>query len=80
MAKFTTHSLVINFIIFSTTFHVNTVDGIFCEEVTNIIAIKREEKTTHLHFYFHDIVGGEKPIVVKIAGPSNSSAMDFERP
>ncbi|OMO75878.1 Plant disease resistance response protein [Corchorus olitorius] len=76
MAKFTIfHSLVINFIIFSiSTFHANIVNGIFCEEVTDAIAIKREEKTTHLHFYFHDIVGGQKPSVVKIAGPSNSSS------
>lgn len=56
------------------TLYMNTVNGIFCEEVTEGIAIKRVEKTSHLHFYFHDIVSGKKPSVVKIAGPSNSSS------
>eukprot|EP00258_Populus_trichocarpa_P000072 XP_002297761.3 dirigent protein 22 [Populus trichocarpa] len=45
--------------------------GAFYEEVTEAIAIKRIEKTTHLHFYFHDIVSGKHPTAIRIAGPDN---------
>lgn len=33
----------------------------------------RTEKTTHLHFYFHDIPSGKDPSAVKIAGTPNPS-------
>ncbi|XWS07579.1 hypothetical protein CRYUN_Cryun41cG0001000 [Craigia yunnanensis] len=65
----------LNFIFYSTFY--NTVNGIFCEELTEGITIKREEKTSHLHFYFHDVISGKKPSAVKIAGPPNSSTNGF---
>ena len=69
------HLFTLNFIIFSTFY--NNVNGIFCEELTEGIAIKRVEKTSHLHFYFHDVISGKKPSAVKIAGPPNSTANGF---
>ncbi|MBA0590712.1 dirigent protein 22 [Gossypium raimondii] len=63
------------YITFSTFY--STVSGIFCEEINEGIAIKRLEKRSHLHFYFHDVISGKKPSAVKIAGPPNSSAYGF---
>ncbi|KDP40498.1 hypothetical protein JCGZ_24497 [Jatropha curcas] len=51
--------------------------GVFYEELADGIAIMREEKTTHLHFYFHDIVGGKNATVVRIAGPPDSGLGNF---
>ncbi|KAL8542196.1 hypothetical protein ACS0TY_003166 [Phlomoides rotata] len=31
----------------------------------------KEAQTTHLHFYFHDIVGGKHPTAIRVAGPKN---------
>ncbi|KAJ0095147.1 hypothetical protein Patl1_17049 [Pistacia atlantica] len=61
------------FLVFLSIFFV-TSNGFFYEELTEGIAIKRTEKTSHLHFYFHDIVGGKNPTAVKIAGPLNRRA------
>ena len=55
----------------------NTINGVFIEEVVEDIAIKRDDKMTHLHFYFHDIVGGKNPSVVRIAGPPDSFIGNF---
>ncbi|GLU10589.1 hypothetical protein SLE2022_273820 [Rubroshorea leprosula] len=65
------------FILFFFSTFYSTVDAIFSEELAQGIAIKRIEKTTHLHFYFHDIVSGKNPSAVKIAGPPNSTAYSF---
>ncbi|XP_031284885.1 dirigent protein 22-like [Pistacia vera] len=64
------------FFVFLSIFFV-TSNGFFYEELTEGIAIKRTEKTSHLHFYFHDIVGGKNPTAVKIAGPLNSTGYGF---
>ena len=53
-----------------------TTNGTFSEEVSEAIALKRMEKTTHLHFYFHDILSGKNPTAVKIAG-SKDPVMAF---
>ncbi|KAL1193446.1 Dirigent protein 21 [Cardamine amara subsp. amara] len=41
--------------------------------------VHKPEKLTHLHFYFHDIISGNKPTAVAVArGPTtNSSATSF---
>lgn len=65
------HSLTI----FST--FLTTSNGAFCEKYIDGIVIKCIEKTSHLHFYFHDIVSGKNPTTVRIAGPPNSSAYSF---
>lgn len=33
-----------------------------------MISINQIEKTTHLHFYFHDIVSGKNPTAIKVIG------------
>ncbi|OAY53458.1 dirigent protein 22 [Manihot esculenta] len=76
MASFCTDTLfTLYFILFPSIFFIS--QGVFYEELAQGIAIKREEKTTHLHFYFHDIVGGKNSTVVRIAGPPNSSIANF---
>nr|XP_009772134.1 PREDICTED: dirigent protein 3-like [Nicotiana sylvestris] len=40
--------------------------GAFVEEFFDILTIKRSEKTSHLHFYFHDIVSGKNPSSIKV--------------
>ncbi|XP_023921789.2 dirigent protein 21 [Quercus suber] len=67
------------FTLFFTHFSIffNTINGVFIEEVVEDIAIKRDDKMTHLHFYFHDIVGGKNPSVVRIAGPPDSFIGNF---
>ncbi|KAF7138412.1 hypothetical protein RHSIM_Rhsim07G0062600 [Rhododendron simsii] len=42
-----------------TTSVTTTAYGTFSDEVSEAIFLKRIEKTTHLHFYFHDITGPE---------------------
>ncbi|KAL7204633.1 hypothetical protein ACSBR2_017669 [Camellia fascicularis] len=54
-----------------------STQGSFSEEVSEAIALKRMEKTTHLHFYFHDIVSGKNPTAVRIAGAEDGSVMGF---
>ncbi|KAJ8748758.1 hypothetical protein K2173_011313 [Erythroxylum novogranatense] len=51
--------------------------GVFYEELTEAISMKLVEKTTHLHFYFHDVVSGKDSTVVRIAGPPESSGTGF---
>ncbi|XP_059462592.1 dirigent protein 21-like [Corylus avellana] len=38
---------------------------------------KRMEKTTHLHFYFHDILAGTNPTAIRIVKPPNNSVGGF---
>ncbi|KAE9459710.1 hypothetical protein C3L33_08356, partial [Rhododendron williamsianum] len=47
---------------------ITTTYGTFSNEVSEAITLKRIEKTTHLHFYFHDVISGKNPTAVKIAG------------
>lgn len=55
----------------------NTLSAAFVEEITDAIAINCVQKTSHLHFYFRDIVSGKSPSAVRVAGPPNSSIFDF---
>ncbi|GFY92177.1 disease resistance-responsive (dirigent-like protein) family protein [Actinidia rufa] len=54
-----------------------TTNATFSEEISKAIALKRMEKTTHLHFYFHDILSGKNPTAVKIAGAKDTPVMAF---
>ncbi|KAI3511022.1 hypothetical protein L1887_18163 [Cichorium endivia] len=47
--------------------------GVFYEELSEAISMKRMEKTTRLHFFFHDIHSGKTPSAIKIAGTSDPS-------
>ncbi|XP_044488187.1 dirigent protein 22-like [Mangifera indica] len=64
------------FLVFLSCFFIAS-NGVFYEELAEGIAIKRTEKTSHLNFYFHDIIGGKNPTAVKIAGPPNSTGYGF---
>lgn len=55
----------------------STINGAFIEELTEAIAIKHEEKMSHLHFYFHDILSGKHPSAVRIAGQTDSTITNF---
>ncbi|CAN6561835.1 hypothetical protein C1H46_038915 [Malus baccata] len=62
-------------IILSTTF--TTIHGIFSEQSLLSLSAKRMEKTTSLHFYFHDIHDGKNPTAMKIVEPPNESVGGF---
>ncbi|KAM0064783.1 putative dirigent protein [Helianthus debilis subsp. tardiflorus] len=48
-------------------------NGAFSEEISEAISMKRMEKTTRFHFFFHDIHSGKSPSAIKIAGTPDSS-------
>ncbi|CAN0917144.1 Pterocarpan synthase 1 [Linum grandiflorum] len=56
---------------------VSTIHAAFSEEIVTGIAIKRVERSVHLHFYFHDILSGKNPSAVRIAGPADGSIAAF---
>jgi hypothetical protein len=64
-----------SFLIFSAS--LNTITGAFVEGISKARVINREEKTTHLHFFFHDVLGGNHPTALRIAGPPESTISDF---
>ncbi|KAK9068865.1 hypothetical protein SSX86_012981 [Deinandra increscens subsp. villosa] len=65
-----TLTLTFYFILSSSLLH--RVTGAFSEDVSEAISMKRMEKTTHLHFFFHDIHSGKNPSAIKIAGTPDS--------
>ncbi|EYU46052.1 hypothetical protein ABFS82_04G077600 [Erythranthe guttata] len=72
MALFTTPIIIFSFL-FSPFFDIST-DAKFSEqfaEATTNSPHRTAEKTTHLHFYFHDIVSGPHPTAVTVAGTKN---------
>ncbi|CAK9170548.1 unnamed protein product [Ilex paraguariensis] len=71
MASFLNCTLF-TFILLIPTFIGNS-DGAFSEELSENILMNRMEKTTHLHFYLHDIVSGNDPSAVRIAGTSDTT-------
>ncbi|MCD7451692.1 hypothetical protein HAX54_013075 [Datura stramonium] len=53
-------------------------NGVFLEEISDILAINlRSQKTSHLHFYFHDILSGKKPSSIKIISPGGEGIYGF---
>jgi hypothetical protein len=71
MACFVTFITLYSFLIFSAS--LNSISGAFIEEFSEAMAIEREEKTTHLHFFFHDIISSKHPSAVRIAGQPEST-------
>ena len=61
--------------LFSTSF--TTINGVFSDQSPMEISIKRMEKLTHLHFYFHDILDGTNPSAIRIVGPPKKSVSGF---
>ncbi|XP_061998026.1 dirigent protein 22-like [Rosa rugosa] len=72
MALFVTFAC---FIILSTSF--TTIHGLFSEQSPLSLSAIRMEKLTRLHFYFHDIQGGQNPTALRILGPPNKSVGSF---
>ncbi|GJZ16982.1 dirigent protein 22-like protein [Tanacetum coccineum] len=66
-----TLNITFYFILSSSLFRLS--NGVFSEEISEAISIKRMEKTTHFHFFFHDIHSGKSPSAIKIAGTPDSS-------
>ncbi|KAK1370474.1 Dirigent protein [Heracleum sosnowskyi] len=60
--KSSSYAFSIYFILIST-FFIITINGNFSEQFAKTGAMHSATKMTHLHFYFHDIVSGEKPTV-----------------
>jgi hypothetical protein len=56
---------------------ITTTYGTFSDDASDAITLNRMEKTTHLHFYFHDILSGKNPTAVQIAGPGMSFGGTF---
>ncbi|XP_019242724.1 PREDICTED: dirigent protein 22-like [Nicotiana attenuata] len=76
MASFHSYTLSISyFLIFSILFIPS--HGAFVEEISDILTIKRSEKTSHLHFYFHDIVSGKNPSSIKVISPGGDGIYGF---
>ncbi|KAF4369012.1 hypothetical protein F8388_013341 [Cannabis sativa] len=52
-------------------------DGAFSADVQGLN--KKQEKLTHLHFYFHDVVSGPNPTAIRVAEAktTNTSAVSF---
>ncbi|KAL2491706.1 Dirigent protein 23 [Abeliophyllum distichum] len=65
MVSFISHTLFILYLIIFT-ISITCSTGILSEDIFEAIAKKRMAKTSHLHFYFHDIISGENPTAVKI--------------
>ncbi|KAJ7982292.1 Dirigent protein [Quillaja saponaria] len=69
-------SFVSLFLILSSCYY-TLIDGVFSEQPSMIVSTKRMEKTTHLHFYFHDILDGSNPTAMRIISPPNKSVGGF---
>jgi len=53
-------------------------NGVFHEEMSDILAMNlRSQKTSHLHFYFHDIQSGKNPSAIKIISPGGGGIYGF---
>lgn len=50
-------------------------DGKFSEQFPETMAAHRVEKVSHLHFYFHDILSGQHPTAITVAGKKNVFGM-----
>ncbi|KAL2234132.1 UNVERIFIED_CONTAM: Dirigent protein 23 [Sesamum indicum] len=57
---------IFNFLLFPIS--ISSSNGDFHNELLESITVSRMEKTTHLHFYFQDVVSGNNPTAVKIIG------------
>ncbi|CAK9157490.1 unnamed protein product [Ilex paraguariensis] len=73
MASFLSYTLISFYFILFLALAGNS-NGSYSEELSEGIVMKQTEKTTHLHFYFHDILSGNDPSVIRIAGTPDYSS------
>ncbi|KAK4414524.1 Dirigent protein 23 [Sesamum alatum] len=57
---------IFNFLFFSISF--SSSNGDVPDDLLESITVSRMEKTTHLHFYFQEVLSGKNPTAVKIIG------------
>ncbi|KAL5078151.1 hypothetical protein RYX36_017135 [Vicia faba] len=59
--------------------HFSPTNGIFSEHSNIMLPTNQQntEKTTHLHFFYHENLEGKNPTVIKIIDPSTPSANGF---
>ncbi|XP_054817219.1 dirigent protein 22-like [Prosopis cineraria] len=57
--------------IFST--YISTINGAFSEHNPIALTTTHTQKTTHLHFFFHDTLDGKNPSAVRIISPEKSN-------
>ncbi|XP_057978092.1 dirigent protein 22-like [Malania oleifera] len=78
MPRYTSTLFTISFLLLLSSSFIST-KGSFEEEVPETIhtSSKCLEQSTRLHFYLHDIISGKNPTAVRIAGPPNSTFINF---
>ncbi|XAR63511.1 hypothetical protein NMG60_11023469 [Bertholletia excelsa] len=76
MASFLSHSLFAFYLILLS-IQTTKIHGAFSEELFEVVALKRMEKITHLHFFFHDILSGKNATAVKIVGTRTGFGTTF---
>ncbi|CAN6703306.1 unnamed protein product [Malus baccata var. baccata] len=52
-----------------------SIDGVLIRQFVR--SDGKTENLSHLHFFFHDILGGKNPTSVRIIGPPNGTAAGF---
>ncbi|XP_028789910.1 dirigent protein 23-like [Neltuma alba] len=62
---------IILFLLSSTS--ISITNGAFSEQNPITLPTKRMEKTTHLHFFFHDTLDGKNPSAVRIINPEKGN-------
>ncbi|XP_027083518.1 dirigent protein 22-like [Coffea eugenioides] len=68
MASFFIYTISISYLLIMLPMFICISDQAFSEDISEAIAMKRMMKTSHLHFYFHDIVSGKNPSAMKVIG------------
>ncbi|XP_019159254.1 PREDICTED: dirigent protein 22-like [Ipomoea nil] len=53
-----------------------TLDGAFYRDVSGAVPARRVKKTSHFHFYFHDVTTGRNT-TAKIVAPPSAGLSDF---
>ncbi|KAG8391156.1 hypothetical protein BUALT_Bualt01G0158500 [Buddleja alternifolia] len=64
--SYTLFIIIISFLLISIS--ITSSNANFSENFLESITMMRMEKTTHLHFYFQDVLSGKNPTAVKIIG------------
>ncbi|KAJ0735234.1 putative dirigent protein [Helianthus annuus] len=72
MASLLKNTLTITFYFILSSSLLHPSNGAYSEDVSKASSMIRVEKTTHLHFFFHDLHSGKSPTAIKIIGIPNS--------
>ncbi|KAH6765860.1 hypothetical protein C2S52_016843 [Perilla frutescens var. hirtella] len=75
MTSFLTSTTLFAFSLIVLSISVIVSDAKFSEQFPEMKGAHRVEKVSHLHFYFHDIISGEHPTALIVAGKKNVFGM-----